>query len=162
MISTNFQHSKFDCWDNYKRPQFPYLIGKYYDAQPNEFNTLSKNNQDEIDLNKLTWVRNTEPYELLQDTSYYDYVSQSYKYITQDSVVKYAEEGSIDKVGIVTGGSSYRVGDKLVFEEKVADNFQSVAKVAKLDGVGIGTISVANTKLNNIEFYPKITIIASF
>ena len=154
LTSGNLASGAADPFDNYKRPQFPYLIGKYYDAQPNEFNTLSKNNQDEIDLNKLTWVRNTEPYELLQDTSYYDYVSQSYKYITQDSVVKYAEEGSIDKVGIVTGGSSYRVGDKLVFEEKVADNFQSVAKVAKLDGVGIGTISVANTKLNNIEFYP--------
>ena len=82
-------------------------------------------------------------------------MKQSYKYVTQDSTVKYAEERKIDKVGIVTGGSSYAVGDKLVFEEEVADNFQAVAKVAKLEGPGIGTISVTNTKLNNIKFYPS-------
>ena len=128
-------------------------MGKYYDAQPNEFNILSKNTQEQIDLNKTTWVRNTEPYELLQDSSYYDYLKQSYKYITQDSVVKYAEEGSIDKVGIVTGGSSYRIGDKLVFEEKVADNFQAVAKVSKVTGPGIGTIAVTTTKLYNLKSF---------
>ena len=154
LTSGNLPSGTVDPFANYKKPQFPYLIGKYYDAQPNEFNLLSRNNQDEINLNELTWVRNTEPYELLQDTSYYDYLNQSYKYITQDSVVKYAEEGSIDKVGIVTGGAGYRIGDKLVFEEKVADNFQAVAKVSKVKGVGIGTITVTNTKLKNIEFYP--------
>ena len=154
LTSGNLPSGAPDPFANYKRPAFPYLMGKYYDAQPNEFNILSKNTQEQIDLNKTTWVRNTEPYELLQDSSYYDYLKQSYKYITQDSVVKYAEEGSIDKVGIVTGGSSYRIGDKLVFEEKVADNFQAVAKVSKIEGAGIGTLSVTNTKLKNIEFYP--------
>ena len=154
LTSGNLPSGQTDPFANYKKPAFPYLMGEYYDAQPNEFNKLSRNNQDQIDLNETTWVRNTEPYELLQDDSYYDYLKQSYKYITQDSVVKYASEGSIDKVGIVTGGSFYRNGDKLVFEEKVADNFQCVAKVAKVDGVGVGTITVTNTKLNNIEFYP--------
>ena len=120
-----------------------------------QFNTLSKNNQEAINLNKTKWVRNTEPYEMLQDDSFYDYLRQSYKYITQDSVVKYAEEGKIDKVGIVTGGSSYQNEDKLVFEEKVADNFQAVAKVSKITGPGIGTIAVTNTKLYNIKFYPS-------
>ena len=155
LTSGNLPSGQTDPFANYKKPAFPYLLGKNYDATPNEFNTLSKNNQEEIDLNKTTWVRNTEPYELLQDDSYYDYLKQSYKYVTQDSTVKYAEEGKIDKVGIVTGGSSYAVGDKLVFEEEVADNFQAVAKVAKLEGPGIGTISVTNTKLNNIKFYPS-------
>ena len=67
----------------------------------------------------------------------------------------YASEGSVDKVGIVTGGSLYQVGDKIVFEEKVAENFETVAKVSKVRGPGIGTIAVVNTKLNNIEFYPS-------
>ena len=155
LTSGNLPSGQTDPFANYKKPAFPYLLGKNYDATPNEFNTLSKNNQEEIDLNKTTWVRNTEPYELLQDDSYYDYLKQSYKYVTQDSTVKYAEEGKIDKVGIVTGGSSYAVGDKLVFEEEVADNFQAVARVSKLEGPGIGTISVTNTKLNHIKFYPS-------
>ena len=91
---------------------------------------------------------------MLQDDSAYNYVSQSYKYVTQEGEVVFASEGAVDKVGIVTGGSLYQVGDKIVFEEKVADNFETVAKVSKVRGPGIGTISVTNTKLNNIEFYP--------
>ena len=131
------------------------MLGENFWAQPNEFNFLSKSNQDEINLNKTSWVRNTEPYELLQDDSSYDYVSQSYKYVTQEGTIVYASEGAVDKVGIVTGGSLYQVNDKVVFEEKVADNFETVAKVSKVKGPGIGTISVTNTKLNNIEFYPS-------
>ena len=46
-------------------------------------------------------------------------------------------------------------GDKIVFEEEVADNFETVAKVSKVKGPGIGTISVTSTQLNNIEFYPS-------
>ena len=144
-----------DPFNNFKKPKFPYLLGENFGAQPNAFNFLSKNNQDEIDLNETTWVRNTEPYELLQDDSSYDYVSQSYKYVTQEGEVVFASEGAVDKVGIVTGGSLYQVGDNIVFEEKVADNFQTVANVSKVRGPGIGTISVINTKLNNIEFYPS-------
>ncbi len=143
-----------DPFDNFKKPKFPYLLGENFGAQPNEFNFLSRSNQDEIDLNETSWVRNTEPYELLQDDSAYNYVSQSYKFVTQEGTVVYASEGAVDKVGIVTGGSSYQVGDKVVFEEAVADNFETVAKVSKVRGPGIGTIAVTNTKLENIEFYP--------
>ena len=157
LTSGNLPSGQTDPFANYKRPAFPYLIGANYDATPNNFNTLSKNNQDQINLNTTKWVRNTEPYEMLQDDSYYDYLKQSYKYITQNSVVKYAEEGKIDKVGIVTGGSSYQFGDKLVFEEEVADNFQAVAKVSKVEGPGIGTMAVTVTKLYNLKFYPSTT-----
>jgi len=144
-----------DPFNNFKKPKFPYLLGENFWAQPNEFNFLSKSNQDEINLNQTGWVRNTEPYELLQDDSAYNYVSQSYKFVTQEGTIVYASEGAVEKVGIVTGGSSYQVGDKVVFEEAVAENFETVAKVSKVRGPGIGTISVTSTKLENIEFYPS-------
>ena len=38
------------------------------------------------------------------------------------------------KVGVVTGGTLYQVNDKLVFEEQVADNFETVGKVSKVRG----------------------------
>ena len=154
LTNGNLAHGAADPFQNYKKPAFPYLIGDNYWAQPNHFNTLSKSNQDLIDLNDTLWVRNTEPYELLQDSSYYDYLKQSYKYITQEGTVVYAKEGNVEKVGVVTGGSNYGTGDQLVFEEKVADNFQAVAKVSKVDGPGIGTITVTNTKVTGVEFYP--------
>ena len=144
-----------DPFNNFKKPKFPYLIGENFWAQPNEFNFLSKSNQDAINLNETGWVRNTEPYELLQDDSSYAYVSQSYKSVTQEGSIVYASEGSVEKIGIVTGGSLYQVGDKLVFEEKVAENFETVGRVSRVKGPGIGTIAVTNVKLNNIEFYPS-------
>jgi len=143
-----------DPFNNFKKPKFPYLLGESFNAQPNEFNFLSKNNQDQINLNQTGWVRNTEPYELLQDDSSYDYVSQSYKSVTQEGTIVYASEGAVEKVGVVTGGSSYQVGDKVVFEEAVAENFETVAKVSRVRGPGIGTISISNVLLNNVEFYP--------
>ena len=143
-----------DPFNNFKKPKFPYLLGDNFHAQPNQFNYQSKNNQDEINLNQTSWVRNTEPYELLQDDSFYNYVSQSHKSVTQEGTIVYASEGAVDKIGIVTGGSSYQVGDKLVFEEAVAENFETVAKVSRVRGPGIGTIAVTNVILNNIEFYP--------
>ena len=129
------------------------MLGENFGAQPNEFNFLSKSNQDEINLNKTTWVRNTEPYELLQDDSAYNYVSQSYKYVTQEGEVVFASEGAVDKVGIVTGGSLYQVNDKIVFEEKVADNFETVAKVSKVRGSGMEQYQLL-TQIKQYEFYP--------
>ena len=153
-LDSDLETTTTDPFYNYKKPAFPYLLGDNYWAQPNEFNFLSKNNQDEIDLNKTTWVRNTEPYELLQDDSFYDYVKQSNKYITQEATVLYAAEGAVEKIGIVTGGSNYQIGDKVVFEEKVSENFGAVAKVSQVKGPGITTISIDSSKLNYIEFYP--------
>ena len=36
-----------DPFNNFKKPKFPYLIGENFWAQPNEFNFLSKSNQDD-------------------------------------------------------------------------------------------------------------------
>ena len=139
---------------NYKKPAFPYLIGKSYNSKPSEFNTKKSSNQNEFDLNKTTWVRNTYPYSLDKEYSGYNYVNQSYKYVNQDSIVKFAEKGSVDSVGILTGGINYKVNDKVVFSDGAITSLSAVAKVSRLSGVGVGTISVSNTKLANVEFYP--------
>ena len=139
---------------NYKKPTFPYLIGKSYNSKPSEFNTKKSSNQNEFDLNKTTWVRNTYPYSLDKEYSGYDYVNQSYKYVNQDSIIKFAEKGSVDSVGILTGGINYKVNDKVIFDDGLLSNLSAVAKVSRLSGVGVGTISVSNTRLTNVEFYP--------
>jgi len=139
---------------NYKKPAFPYLIGNSFHSKPNEFNTKKSSNQNEYDLNGTNWVRNTYPYALNKNYSGYDYVNQSYKYVTQDSIIKFAEKGSVDSIGILTGGTKYQVNDALVFKGDLAGNIPAVARVSRVSGVGVGTISVANTKLEGVEFYP--------
>ena len=139
---------------NYKKPAFPYLIGKSFNAKPNQFNTKKDSNQNDYDLNNSNWIRNTYPYSLDKKYSGYEYVSESYKYVTQDSTIKFAEKGSVDSVGIVTGGNNYQVNDKLVFSNNATRGLSAVAKVSRLSGVGVGTISVLNTKLLDVELYP--------
>jgi hypothetical protein len=59
----------------YKKPIFPYLIGENYKAKPNEFNFKKLSNQDDIDLNETNWIRNTHPYNLIDNTASYDYLT---------------------------------------------------------------------------------------
>ena len=140
---------------NFKAPAFPYLIGKYYNSKPNQFNFKKKSNQDDIDLNNENWIRNTYPYVLRGKKSGYEYVNQSYKYVNQDSVIKHVKKGSVDSVGIITGGSNYKVNDRIIFEQDPSDGFFAAAKVSRVLGVGIGTLSVSNTRLTGLEFYPS-------
>ena len=140
---------------DYKKPAFPYLIGDSFNAKPEKFNYERLSNQDDIDLNKTNWVRNTFPYALDKDNSGYDYVIEPYTYSTQDSVIKFVERGGIDAIGIVTGGTSYKVGDKVVFEEDTPNTYISAARVSKVAGPGIGTLTLDAVKVDGIEFYPS-------
>lgn len=140
---------------NYKKPSFPYVIGKNYNSRPNEFNFKIKSNQDEIDLNQTNWIRNVYPYGITKKNSSYEYINESYKYTNQDSIVKHVEKGTVDYIGIVTGGKNYKVNDRVIFESDPTNGFDAKAKVSRVLGVGVGTISVESLEINNVEFYPE-------
>ena len=146
--------SSSGIFEDYKAPSFPYLIGNSYNSKPNAFNFKRKSNQDDLNLNNTQWVRNTYPYALNKKYSGYSYVSQSYDYVPQDSTIDFAKKGTIDAIGILTGGTGYAVNDKVVFDKAIKNNFNASAKVAKVASPGIGTVSVTNTTFSDIEFYP--------
>ena len=50
----------------YKRPIFPYLIGENYYSLPNDFNHAHTSNQDVDHLENSKWLRNTQPYNLIE------------------------------------------------------------------------------------------------
>jgi hypothetical protein len=139
---------------NYKRPAFPYLIGDTYNAKPEPFNFERLSNQEAVDLNETDWSRNTYPYSLDKDHSGYNYVIEPYNYIPTDSVIRFAEKGGVTSVGILTGGTNYKVGDKLVFEKDIPNTFGAAGKVSRVAGSGIGTISITASKMEDVEFYP--------
>jgi len=140
---------------DFKKPAFPYLIGENFNAAPEKFNYERLSNQDDINLNDTDWIRNTFPYALDKDNSGYDYVQESYTYSTQDSIIKSTEKSGIDAVGIVTGGTKYQVGDKVVFEQNTPHNFSAAARVSKVAGAGIATISINAVQLDDVELYPS-------
>ena len=154
-FSTNeFSPSSDGVFKNFKKPVFPYLIGNSYNSKPNEFNFKSSSNQASIDLNSTTWIRNSYPYSLNSVDSGYEYVKQSYLDVNQDATISVVEKGSIDSLGILTGGQNYQVGDKIIFSsETQSNNIAASASVTKVFGSGIGTISVNTTTLSNVEFY---------
>ena len=142
------------AFKNFKRPKFPYLIGNSFKSKPIGFNYKIASNQQSIDLNKTNWSRNTYPYSLDKKYSSYSYITESYKDLEQDSSIKFVESGSVDAIGIVTGGTNYQVGDQIIFEDISDNNFPASAKVSHVNGSGIGTISVSTSEFSNVKFYP--------
>ena len=137
---------------NFKKPKFPYLIGDSYNSKPNKFNLDRSSNQDVYDLENSNYVRNTYPYSLNKDFSGYDYFLQSNNFVNQDSIINFAEKGGVDRVGILSAGRSYQVGDTVVFDDSVTSSFKASAKVSGITGPDISEISATTTTLSNIEF----------
>ena len=102
---------------NFKKLKFPYLIGESYNSKPNRFNFLRSSSQEFFDIEKSGAVRNTYPFSLNKDYSGYDYFLQSNNFVSQDSLINFAEKGSVTRVGILSEGSNYQINDTVVFDE---------------------------------------------
>ena len=59
----------------FKRPAFPFFIGNTYKSIPNNFNFATTSNQDEINLNKTKWSRNSHPYNFNNKNTLYSYLT---------------------------------------------------------------------------------------
>ena len=138
---------------NYKRPQFPYVIGNSFYARRNEFNYKTTSNQIEYDIQSDKWFRNTSTYNTNSKFSGYDYLFDSNKIKKQIIDITGTSLGSLSEVGIFTGGRNYQVNDKLVFEsEQDGIETDAQAKVSHVQGKEVDTISVVDTQISNIEF----------
>jgi hypothetical protein len=141
----------------YKRPVFPYLIGNKFKSKPNEFNFDRFSNQDIIDLNDTDWVRNTYPYNIVENQSTYEYVTIPNN-LNQTIDIVGVSPGSVDNVGILTGGNNYRINDAVVFNNIDTNGnirgYSASAVVSKLEGKQVSSVSVATSTITNIEFYP--------
>jgi hypothetical protein len=137
----------------YKLPVFPYLIGDNFNSKPNEFNFKKASNQNDLDLNQTSFSRNTNPYNLIENDVPYAYLDIP-NLLNQTADIKYATPGSIEKIDIVSGGSGYKIGDKLVFDNASTDGSNASAEVERIFGRSVNSISVATTSISNVEFYP--------
>ena len=140
---------------NYKSPQFPYLIGDALYSKPSQFNYLKSSNHDDFDVQENGWIRNTRYYNLDKDESSYSFIERPYKLQNnQVSKVTYASPGGIDYVGILTGGTNYKVNDSLVFNNTGTRGFGADVKVSKVGGKSVSSISCATTTVNSVEVFP--------
>ena len=138
----------------YKRPAFPYLIGKSFKSVPNKFNFDYKSNQDHIDLNKTRWLRNTEQYNLIDGTVVYEYLTLPNN-LNQTLDISAVSPGFVENIGIITGGINYKVNDSVVFDELDTQGFGAIAKVSRIFGKSVNSVSVATSTISSVEIYPS-------
>ena len=63
--------------------------------------------------------------------------------------------GSLESIGIETGGKNYQVGDKVVFNNTGSRGIGAAAKVSRLLGKSVSSVSAATSSITNVEIYPS-------
>ena len=139
-------------FQSFKRPQFPFVIGESFKSKPNQFNYASSSNQTDYDLVEERWYRNTLPYHTNDSFSSYPYIFNSDKVKPQTIEITATSIGGVKSVGITTGGNLYKVKDKIVFDNNATGGSSAQAKVSRIDGKIVNTVSVASTEFTLVEF----------
>ena len=139
---------------NYRKPVFPYFIGNEFKSKPIDYNFRTSSNQDDFDLNSSQLLRNTTPYKLLNSRSGYDFVINPNEIKKQNTIVSYSSPGLIDSIGIQTGGTNYKVGDRVIFNNEGTGGQGASAEVSFVKGKIANQISVNQIALSNVEFVP--------
>jgi hypothetical protein len=139
---------------NQRKPEFPYLIGDSFKSKPDQFNFDPSSNQDQIDLNETSWSRNTKPYSLTEDNSSYDFIVNPTKTPFENATVGSISRGKIQSIKVLASGDNYQVGDRVVFDNTSTSGNNVSARISKVDGRLISTVSVASSTIQNVEFVP--------
>ena len=140
-------------FDNFKLPIYPYFIGNSFKSKPNAFNFDKKSYQGIYDIQNNGWFRDTTTYGLTNKSISYEFVTQPYEIFEEVIDITSTSTGSIDNVGIVTGGSGYKVGDRVIFE-KLDGAVSAKAKVSRVEGKIINSVSVASSVVSELEITP--------
>ena len=124
---------------DYRRPVFPYLIGDNYFSVPSKFNTEKNSNQDGFDLNNSDYKRNTTIYNFFDKDVRYPYINLPND-LDQKVTIKNISKGKVSNIKVLSGGNSYKVGDRLVFDQTENTGNGVAAKVSFVEGKEISKI----------------------
>lgn len=143
-------------FQNYKKPSFPYLIGNTFKSSPNNLNYSNNEftSQRSYPFKITTLLRNTKPYNFTSNDSEYDFLFDPTKIKEPLVKIKSVLRSGISDIGITTGGSGYKIGDKVIFDNTNTSGSDAYAKVSNLKGREIRSISFASTSFQEVEFYP--------
>ena len=150
-INDKFAESSGIFEKNFK-PVFPYVIGHNYKSIPNDFNFNPESNYDSFSITN-DWSRNTQPLNVIEDDLEYPYFYVPNK-LNQTATINSTSFGSVDSIGIVTGGSDYRINETLIFNNQGTRGQGVSAKITRIKGRSVNNISVASSSIENVEIYP--------
>ena len=150
-INDKFAESS-GIFEKNRKPVFPYVIGNNYKGVVDNFNFNPQSNYDSFVISS-DWRRNTQPLNVIEDDLEYSYFYVPNK-LNQTATVTAIAPGIIDSVGIVTGGSEYRVNETLVFDNNETRGQGVAAKITRIKGRSVNNISVASSTIEGVEVYP--------
>lgn len=138
----------------YKRPVFPYFIGDTFRSEPNSFNFNKESNQKDYKINDHNWLRNTTRYQLRGNNvnSSYDYIYNPNDFKEQTINVDGILTGGVESVGILTGGDGYNPFNIIRFDNTNTGGSNASARVSRVFGKPVNTISAATTSFTEVEF----------
>ena len=130
-------------------PIYPYVVSFRFRNAIIEENYDPRFNQ-EIDLESLNILRNTGPYYINSNTSFYpliDKVNETYK---QDFIVKNTIKSGISSILVYSAGDGYKVGDSIQFDNQGTEGSDVSAVVSELKGKNISEIKVGITSYSDV------------
>lgn len=137
---------------NYRKPEFPYVIGNSYRSDPIEFNFSQTIDQNSIDVYS-NLLKNTTPYNLFEDKSDYSGIDIVNLIQNHTSEVDKVTKGSVDFVSIISNGDNYNAGDRLIFDNTNTESFGLSGFIDSIKGREITNIIQTSETISNVEIF---------
>ena len=133
-------------------PKYPYFIGKSFRSPLIQENiTLTQ----DFDFNNSDLLRNTLPYNVDEQHGDNDFIIESNETIRQLSTIESVTKGGIDDLTILEGGSGYKIGDTVIFDDGETDGSGFSAVVDEIVGIGVSRIDTNLTRFEDSVFVWK-------
>jgi len=129
---------------------YPYVISDYgYEIDTYNLNYTKTQDYNVIQDEEL--VRNTSPYKLNKEYTSYGGIDLNY---SDDAkvLVRAVYASGVDEVNVIKPGNTYKINDRLNFNNTGTNGRGVDAKVSSLVGVAISSISNVTTYYSDIEF----------
>ena len=134
--------------------RYPYLIGPQFNNKPVEENFLPSFNQDEnIFTNEI--VRNTGPYYLNYSESSYDLIDKVFENYKQEFRVSKINTGTIEDISIFSKGKDYKIGDKILVDNKNTNGYGANIVVSEIGGKQVENASIVKKFFSDCNIIPK-------
>jgi len=122
---------------NKLEPLYPYFIGNTFRSSFIEENSYLNQN---FDFNNSKLIRNTLPYKLNDSYANYDFLVEPYEVLPQISIIESVKNGSVDDISIIDGGTGYRIGESVNFDEEGTEGTGLRAEISELIGKNVTQI----------------------
>ena len=152
-------------FNNYKLPEYPYVIGGRFKSKPIAFNFDPNITQssffseivDETPENYKNYglLRNITPQNSSTEFGQYNYLFNPTSVIDLKSRIKSVSKGSVDELLVFSGGKDFRINDKIIFSDSGLNTKRPIGRVVSVGGTNVTTVSIATSTIVNAELFPN-------